>query len=344
MGGGVANKKDANTAAAGAFGAGQLDTNLANKNQGRADSLDETLYGKGGPMMRFLSGSDLNRSDLGGVYKQGFDQTVAAGEKEGSQAYKNIVGQANNSGVGLDSGLSFDAARKNALDKAAMKGSAYATAAGAQHDEALRNFWGATDSAATTANAARSGAIAGAGQAGQTYNNVYNTAGQYHQGAAAGIIGSAVGAAGQVGAAAMTGGASAPGSAASACPTGHCLIGTKNATKTNQYCAVNLKKGDPIEQMNGHYGMLENNPLKVYAAVVIVKTSGGRTTRVGSKHCFSLVSGGYVFADEAFGSLIRSRTGEDQVASVTPDGFDYVYPLLVGGDHTYICDDLWSLE
>jgi hypothetical protein len=147
MGGGVANKKDANTAAAGAFGAGQLDTNLANKNQGRADSLDDTLYGKGGPMMRFLSGSDLNRSDLGGVYKQGFDQTVAAGEKEGSQAYKNIVGQANNSGVGLDSGMSFDAARKNALDKAAMKGSAYATAAGAQHDEALRNFWGAADSA-----------------------------------------------------------------------------------------------------------------------------------------------------------------------------------------------------
>lgn len=339
MGGGQANKQQASQAANGAFGSAELSQELARSNQAKSDALYKQMWGdKNSVLNQFLNGSQLNKVAPEGVYRLGYNQAVKSGEREFGNAQKQTLDEVTNRGFGLDAGASLDALRKNNLGKAYMRGEAFTGAASAQHSEALNNFWNANQIASQTGAQAGAGALSGASNAGSTYGNIYGTAGQYHQGAAAGIIGSALGAAGQVGAAAMTGGAS---TAAQACPVeDSTILMADGSTKRVQ----DLDEGDEVQQIHG-VGKVLAKPQPICAKSVMVEFHDGSTARVSETHTFALSGGGYIFVTDSVGHDVHGYMHRPlHVERIFTIGSQAVYAMKLSGDHTYCADGAWSLE
>lgn len=125
------------------------------------------------------------------------------------------------------------------------------------------------------------------------------------------------------------------------CPAGGSLI-TKGDGTTDMIEL--MKQLDSAAQLNSKPSHFLDTPQPVIQACVEVITQNGRVSVVGITHCYVLASGGYCCAFEAQGMELLSDTGPDVVKEVNVAGFRLVYPIHVGGNHTYCTDGLWSLE
>jgi hypothetical protein len=321
---------NANASAAGSLAAGNASAALSTKNQTDATSLQDMMFGDKGSLKPFMSQDSLKFDGLDPTHQLMFNQSVEHGEREATNSRRGIFATLANRGLGIDSGAGADLLRMSSLDQAAAKGGAFADAAGAQHEEALKNFWGAHDIASSDLGAARGAAVTASGNAGSTYNNLYGTAGAYHtQPSAVGqVLGAGLQAGGAVGAGAMT------------CPCADCKIATNHGSHSVQ----ELDEKAAIVQHGVLYGELQSKPMPVETDCVEVESHSGLKTRVGAKHCFELAVGGYVFGEDALNAFVKTAHGTSFITKVTPIGKQMVYPLFVGGDHTYLCDGFWSLE
>jgi hypothetical protein len=349
MGGGQANSGQATTAANNADAASQQNLALSNQMGARYNDLMSKFFGSGKPgstgtLSGFLDPNSLNVTTPTGAYKLNYENTVKQTENESRGNQANIIRQAASNGLGLSSPAIAEMARRTGLDTANLKGQDFASAVTQQHNDALQNFWGATNIASGQASGAGSGAVAGASGAGSTAANIYGTAGQYHPGVAAGIIGSALGAAGQVGAAYATGGAS---TAVSKCPA----EGSPIKTPKGDRLVEELKCGDEISQL-GCTARLKCDPIPHDdVPLVRVDTNDGLSVLVSESHSFVRPDWGYFNAYEAmmgrWHAVKTSGMKPAHLKSAVPSGRGRVFEIITlegEGNHTYCVGGFWSLE
>jgi hypothetical protein len=199
----------------------------------------------------------------------------------------------------------------------------------------LNNFWNANNIASGQTAGARSGALQGSADAGRDYTDIYGTAGKQAQpnNILPTVLGAGLQAGGALGSAGIT-------SAAAACPA----RGSRIRTKAGEVLVEHLRKGAQIYQSEGNYQTLEADPVPVFAPCVTVITNNKKRTTVSSTHSFMAFRGGYHQANEALHQKIMMPKDHCVVIAVTPAGELEVFPLKVGGNHTYLCDGLWSLD
>lgn len=332
MGGGQANSGQASSA----FGASQAAADQS-KDMGAGYAADASKMrdlffgtggtGTGGTLGGFLDPKSLDVTAPTGAFKTNYENSVASGEREGDNAFQSNLRSAAGRGLGVDSNALAFMGRQNSLDRATMKGQAFSDAVTSQHNEALQNFWGATNTAAQMTGQDMTAGVTATGNAAQTNANLYGTAGAYHQSPAVGVIGAGLGAAGAVGAGAMT------------CPTGKSLISIDGSVRP----ACQLTTGSPIVQHQG-WAKLPEMPEPVMSPCVMIKTHNGMETQVAESHCFELMLGGYVEAVKALNTYVKTDDGAALVTAMIKVGEMLVYPIKAGGDHSYLCDGFWSLE
>jgi hypothetical protein len=333
MGGGRTNGKQADASNTAANQATNQSIDLSKSNQKDASNIQNMFFGsggKGGSLSGFLDPKSLDAVAPTGAYADRYNEGVRQSADQLKNAQQNTIRQAANRGLGLDSPAVAEMARRNNLDSANSRGHAFSDAVSAQHDEALQNFWGSTNVASQIQGQARSGALEGAGNAGQTQANLYGSASNYHQGAGAQIAGSAIGAAGAVGAAA-------------ACPAEGSKILTDSGFKPIEF----LRAGDAIATLGGKYAKLKVDPIP-YDGIssVIVEAAGGFKVHVSDTHTFALDKG-YIFAQNAKpGKQLQVVNGVAPVTIKRYGGDVKIYRLVLDDEsnHSYNVDGVWSLE
>jgi|SRR5579884_854831 len=333
MGGGQANKQQAAQANAAANSSEQQSASLSNTNQQQQGQLNNYLFGSGGPgsgtggsLTPMMNPASLNVTQPTGAYKAQLNNT----ENQLNQNFNNQRGSlaqtwANNGfAAGMPNGFQADAMRQLSRDQADANGQAFASTVGQQYQDSLNNFWNANNIASGQLSGARSGALQGAQQEGSTATGIYGTAGQYHQGALQSV-----------------GTAFAGGVGSSLCPARGSMVALRGG---HEKPVEDLEIGDDIAQVNNTSHRLEHKPVPALAKCVTVITADLRRTTVSREHAFDMYSGGYVEAHEALHRRIRVREGYDVVIAVRDAGEQEVFLMKVGGNHTYLCDGLWSLD
>jgi hypothetical protein len=339
MGGGQANSGQATQAANNANAASQQNLSLSNAAGSRYNSLMNTFFGSGAPgstgtLSGFLNPNSMNVTTPTGAYKLNYEQQVNQTQNAAQQGQSNIIRQAANNGLSLSSPAVAEMARETNLDTANLKGQDFANAVTQQHNDAMQNFWNATNVGAGGAATGIQSGVAGASGAGQTAANIYGTAGQYHTNPATSIIGSGISAGGAVGAAAM-------------CPA----EGSKIKTPKGDRLVEELKCGDEISQL-GNVARLKCDPVPHKGMRLIrVESAEGLTALVGEKHAFVRPDWGYFNADEALSGGWRcvktDAARPDRLKDAWQAGIGTVYEILTvdgEGNKTYCTDGFWSLE
>ena len=219
------------------------------------------------------------------------------------------------------------------MDLANAKGADFTDAVTQQHQEALNNFWGASNVAAGIAGEAGRNAVGATTGAGQTASNIYGTAGQYHGSPATSIIGSGLAAGGAVGLAAM-------------CPA----EGERIKMPAGARPIEELKCGDEISQLGGGFARLKCDPIPHDdVGLIRVLAYDGSTALVGEKHAFLHVGQGYFNANEAeLGWQVKTDDGGwSTLRAVQPSGRGRVFDIITedgAGNRTYCVGGIWSLE
>jgi hypothetical protein len=334
MGGGQANSGQATTASNNANASSQENLNLSNEALANYNARYNAFFGKNGSLNGFLNPNSMNVTTPTGAYKLNYQQTVNQTENEAKGNQANIIRQAANNGLSLSSPAVAEMARETGIDTANLKGQDFAQAVTQQHNDAMQNFWGASNLAAGQASGAGTLATQGATGAGQTAANIYGTAGQYHPSPVTSIVGSGISAGGAVGAAAM-------------CPA----EGETIKTPKGEVLVQDLKCGDEISQL-GNVARLKCAPIPYDDVPLIrVETHEGLTVLVGDKHAFVRPDWGYFNADEATIAGWRSvkTTGmkPDRVKAAWPAGRGRVYKIITvdgEGNRTYCASGFWRLE
>lgn len=204
MGGGhQQGQADAANAAAGR--SADANTALAQQFGKVSNNLTDTLFGKdaggGGTLSGFLDPNKLNVNAPTGPYALQYQQAKANNATATDQAKQAITRMAGNSGFGPGAPAGYTNFLKSQADMsgAGKAGDIFSNYAGKSYQDALDNFWKATQAAQSTATNTGSGALTGNTSASNTYSQLYGTA----QGAATsaknankGLAGSALGAAG----------------------------------------------------------------------------------------------------------------------------------------------------
>lgn len=334
-GGGQANSGQASTAAAQQTAASNQDMALSKQNQAYQAKLMGILFGNGakdsGALTGMLDPSKLNDANLSGAYKSAYNQGTDQLGKDYSNARGSLAQAWANSGAGSNStpsGFEADQGRKMGSDLADSRGAAFSGALGAQHGEALNNFWNASNIASGNAASTGQGALAGSGQSGSSSASLYGTAGAYHPSQFGSIVGSALGAGGQVGAAAM-------------CVTaGMKIVLPGGATKNVE----ELQPGDivlGIDSVGDTILSIEETPPQPVCDVATLE----RTVRVSVTHAFERSDGGYVCAGSAKNDTINTIAGREQVIAVEqlPES-QVCYHICVKRSHGYNVEGFWSLE
>jgi hypothetical protein len=208
LGGGQANSGQASQAAGNANAASQQNLALSNAAGSRYNSLMNSMFGTGAPgstgtLSGFLNPNSMNVTTPTGAYKLNYEQTVNQTANAAQQGQANVIRQAANNGLGLSSPAVAEQALQSNLATANMKGQDFSQAVTQQHNDAMNNFWNASNLASGGAAQGIQSGVAGATGAGQTAANVYGTAGEYHTSPATAIAGSALQAGGQAGSAAI---------------------------------------------------------------------------------------------------------------------------------------------
>lgn len=339
MGGGQSNSGQASQAANNANAASQQNLALSNQMGARYNQLMSQFFGTGAPgskgtLSGFLDPNSLNVTTPTGAYKLNYENTVKQTENEGRNNQANIIRQAASNGLGLSSPAIAEMARRTGLQTADLKGQDFAGAVTQQHNDALQNFWGATNVASGAAGGAGTGAVAGASGAGSTAANIYGTAGQYHPNPLTSIVGAGLGAGGAVGAAAM-------------CPAEGSFLRTPRGDRLVE-C---LKCGDEITQL-GNVARLACDPIPHdNQRLVRVDTQDGLSVRVGEKHAFVRPDWGYFNANEAlmgrWQSVKTTAMKPSHLKMAVPAGEGRVYEIITvdgEGNRTYCANGFWSLE
>lgn len=335
-GGGQANSGQASQAAAQQTAANQQDMALSAQNMAYQKQLMGTLFGTGqgtnqGSVGAMLDPSKLDSANLTGAYKSAYNQ----GTNQLSQDYANQKGSLAqgwaNAGMGsgsTPSGFQADQQRQLGSSEADSRGQAFSSAIGAQHNEALSNFWNAANVANGQAASTGTGATTGAANSGSSSAAVYGTAGAYHPPAAATIAGSALQAGGTAGAAAL-------------CPTSGMRILLHDwSTKPVE----ELVKGDLVYGMDGLPDELVEVSLSRPVHVCDVSTAL-RTVRVSVTHTFERSKGGWVCAGSATNDVVKTIGGAESVTTVECLAEQQVcYYIRTKRAHGYVVEGFFSFE
>lgn len=377
MGGGVANKTQANAANAGATQSATQGTALSNTAQGQSTALApqatqygaerQQLYnslwgspaGSGSPstpgaVTPFLDPGKLNVTEPTGPYAQQFTRQKEQLAQGGQDAVASVRQAAANRGF-TGSGLESDEALKARLGTAEAVGNAYNTATTNSYQDALNNFWKAVSAAQTDKAASQQGQLSTEGQqstdtgqaiqanqgAAQTYSQLYGTAGAYHPSPVAGIVQSAIGAGGALGSGAIQA-ASQPipaGATACVCELTPVLMsdGTYKFVET-------LKAGDRLKSPDGRDDQVLGVEVTDAVDCWLVATQGGKLLRASATHTLQRPVGGYVLVSESFMAPVLTLDGPDRINEITPLGKRKVYRVRMKYTHAYLTGGLWSLE
>jgi hypothetical protein len=349
MGSKPADQGTMKTASAGAQASDQALADQAKQNTLFANSARTTQFGagagsggngdvSGGTLGGFLDPSKLNVDHPTGTYGLQYNQFL----KNNAKSYQNAQGAATrdqaNRGI-TQTGFAADQSRQLARDQADTEGAGFSDYAGKSYQDALQKFWAANDALSGQGTGAMSAAIAGNQAAAGNYSNLYNSASQPRPSALGQIVGGALGAAGQIGAAALTGGGSTAAQAAQQCPVEGSLILMFDGSEIP---VEEIRSGMNLMGIDGDAVPVLQDPISAVALAVEVRSPAG-STRVSESHTFALVRGGYEYALGAEGKPLWHRLYV-ATCSVEPLGEKKVYPLILGGSHSYAVDGFWSLS
>jgi hypothetical protein len=184
--------------------------------------------------------------------------------------------------------------------------------------------------AAGNAASSTSGANSGFSGAGNTQAEIYGTAGrQANPSAWLSTLGSGLQAGGAVGAAAV-------------CPA----RGAKIRTKRGDIPVEQVQKGDQIYQSDASWWTMDQDPVIMYGArCVTIITDDQQRSTVSDSHCFQGRNGGYYVASDCLHRRLRvpGQGRLSAVIAVKEAGEQEVFDLQIKGNHTYLCDGIWSV-
>ena len=339
------NPAQAGAADSGASAAAAQSAGLSDVNNQEHQTLFNTLFGdptrtgSSGSLSGFLDPNRLKVDRPGGTYGLQWNQAQDQIGKNYADQRGRLAENSANRGFsgGLPSGFEEDQSRKLAAAEADSRGQAFTNLAGRSYEDAKSNFWNAANIANGQSAGTDGAALQGAGQAGQTYSNLYGTAGRQ---ASSNGFGSALGSKlGTAGGAVL-------------CPALGALITMFDGTGKK---VEDLEAGDSILQFGGGKATLTANPSHSIQRCVEISTDCGRHTVVGRNHAFVLKSGGYQDAEASVtervlclgksGGSNGADTGDrdEEITSAVNTADRAVFLLELGGNHTYLCDGFWSL-
>lgn len=329
--------RDSSTMGAASSGAQASDAALAaqaNQSTAYAKQAHDTLFGSGttgstgGTLSNFLDPNSLNVSAPTGAYKLQYNQAVGNIAKQSQQTQGSLARSYASRGFGnAPAGFQADQQRQAAEDATSQKGAAFTQLAGQSYQDALSNFWNATNIASGSAATNTNAAIAADSSAANNYANLYGTASTPNPSVLGGVIGSGIQAGGQVGAAAE-------------CP---CEDATMLMQDGTEKLIQDLRKGMELRGIDGKPCPLLADPRIVQRQTVEVSTIDGRT-KVSAEHTFMLPHGGYEFAFKSTGNSVRVKNEIATVLDVKELGMQDVYVLEIGGSHSYRADGFWALS
>ena len=161
----------------------------AQQNQQFANQTRQSLFGNyangkysGGSVSQFLDPSQLNQSGLSGTYLNQYNNAANKVANTTKNAVGTTMQDMANRGMGkTPAGFAADQERRAYQDQAGQLGDLYSGTANQQHEDALNNYWNATNmlnsNASQTANLSVQGNQAAAGN----YASLYGTASQQKQ-------------------------------------------------------------------------------------------------------------------------------------------------------------------
>lgn len=200
------NPLQASAADAGATASAQASANLSNQLAAQSKSAFSTLFGNdpnsatGGTLGGFLNPANLTAASMGptGPYKIQYDQSLGnlAGAQAAQRGALSQSLQNRGFGSGSPSGFGATQALQQSLGQSQETGQLFSDYTNQGYQDALRNMWSAAGILSGQGTSAMQGSLQGQGQAGQTYANLYGTAGKQAQGSS--LLGSALGAGGSI--------------------------------------------------------------------------------------------------------------------------------------------------
>lgn len=131
--------------------------------------------------------------------------------------------------------------------------------------------------------------------------------------------------------------------AAGACPCEGSLIRMADGTDKP---AEQIRKGEfvwPLSTSAPPNPVLET-PQPIKAHCFAITTKAGRKHAGSDTHTVALAIGGYAFIPEALQKIVLAESVTDEVISVEDIGERTVYPMKLGGSHTYMADGIWILS
>lgn len=196
----------ANASSAGAEASAQASAKLANQYAAQQKTAFNTLFGSdtnsatGGTLGGFLNPNNLTTASMGptGPYKIQYNQALTnlAGAQAAQRGALSQALQNRGFGTNSPSGFGATAALEQSLGQAQQTGQLFSDYTNQGYQDALRNMWSAAGILSGQGTSAMQGALQGQGQAGQTYANLYGTAGKQAQGSS--FLGSLLGAGGSI--------------------------------------------------------------------------------------------------------------------------------------------------
>lgn len=123
------------------------------------------------------------------------------------------------------------------------------------------------------------------------------------------------------------------------CP---CAGGLITMFDVSESLVEELMAGELLLSVDGLHDKLLDRPVPVDTECVRVTTQTGKKAEVGVKHTWIRPGGGYVYAHECRGELVKTKDGAERVESVVPIGWKKVYPLILDRTRTYLLNGIWS--
>jgi hypothetical protein len=327
--------RDSGTMSSASSGAQASDAALAaqaTQNTAYAKQAHDILFGadgKSGNLSKFLDPTSLDVSGPTGTYGLQYKQAVGNIAKQSQDVRGSISRYNANRGFGSNApaGFTEDQQRRAAEGQVSQQGAAFTDYAGKSYQDALQNFWNASNIATGSGAAATNAAISADSAAANNYANLYGTASQPRPSALGGIIGSGLQAGGAVGAAAMC----------------HCEDSRILMHDGTEKFVQDLRKGMDLRGIDGRACPLLEDPRVVVRQAVKVATLHS-STRVSVEHTFALPLGGYEFAFKSRALNVRFKEEIATVLEVEEIGPQPVYVLEIGGSHSYRGDGFWALS
>jgi hypothetical protein len=184
-------------------------TQNAQQNQTFANNTRSSLFGtynpatnsySGGSESAFLDPNSMNTTNLSGTYLNQYNNQTNTLANNTKNAVSTTLQNMASHGLGkTPSGFAADQERQAYQNQAATQGNDYASALGAQHQEAVNNYNNATGLFANAGTGAQSSALSAQGTAAGSDSSLYGTASQQVQSPWATALGAVAGAAGGAG-------------------------------------------------------------------------------------------------------------------------------------------------